>query len=329
MVNRNDVARLAGVSSATVSRVMNGYPHITPEVRNKVMEAAQQLGYKPHQAARHLKLNRSGTIAFLAPDLSNPYFTEIFRGVQQLARERKYFTFLEETVAAPGQAQSLLERRVDGAIVFGPLPGDDWKQLYDHVPVVSLGPGSDPLASGHIRENMYEAARTVVRYLHGEGHSRIGLIVREGGGDRLRGFRDAMLEGGCTVDEHTIVKLSAAHSSYSSTQGFEAMNTLLARDTGITAVVASNDLVAIGAMAAVQEHGKRVPGDISFVGFDDCVAAKYSNPPLTTVKLLKHVKGRLAAGMLLDLIAEMPVEPIELATELIIRSSVRKLGIQQ
>ncbi|RAV22329.1 LacI family DNA-binding transcriptional regulator [Paenibacillus contaminans] len=329
MITRKDVAKKAGVSTATVSRVMSGYAHISKEVRDRVLQAAEELHYTPNLAARSLKLRKTQTLACIVPDMTNPYFVEIFKGVHLRAKERGYHAIMEETDFMKESSDTLTERRVDGAILCGFVPDETIAFLAERLPLVSLQSNIPYSHCGSITEDLKQAASRAVCYLAEQGHRRIGIITRDNsagfsGNPRLEGYLEALKECGLSYSESDIVYYRAG--TYSQKLGYEAMKAWIARGLNVSAALANNDLVAIGAIAAASEAGILVPEDLSLIGFDDTAAAAFSNPPLTSVKLEKQNKGMMAVDMLLDSMDGKHGSSIRLETELIIRKSVRNLN---
>lgn len=326
-----DVARLAGVSQTAVSLILNkADPAIPDATRQRVIEAAQALGYAPDRAARGLRTNKSYTIASIIPSITNPFYPAFERGIQDVAEAHEYnLVIYNSDGVAEKEARALLsaqQSRVDGLIVvlfqlgaktLAPL-------LEQNIAVVRLEsqykkPGEAPLDNLYI-DNI-AAAREAVTHLIGRGHRRIGVVARnEGPGDmRVLGYRQALAAHGLAPDE-TLVQ----QGEFTEEGGFEAMQHLLTLSDRPTAVFAANDMMALGAMLAIQEAGLKVPGDIAVVGFDDIPTARLVNPPLTTVTHFQVELGRRAAELLFErLSGEAPPHgrTVEMPYQLVIRKS--------
>ncbi len=329
-----DVARLAGVSRTTVSLVLNGVPdaRISPETRQRVLEAAARLNYRPHAGARHLVRGRSEVIAFVmrqTPDqvFVDAFLPEVLRGLSDVLREANLHLLLFPLAPdhAPEETTRLLqERRVDGMILSGPRFEDrEWLEHWaQETPVVLLGHlAGSPLPSVDV-DNLQAAAMATCHLLR-LGHRRIGLITNAplsytASYERWLGYRWALEEAGIPYDE-TLV----AFGAFTPISGAAAMEQLLRLPEPPTAVFIASDVVAFGALQVIRRHGLRVPQDLALVGFDDVPLSAYLDPPLTTVHLPAEDLGREAGRLLLQWIQEgrPSTATIRLATRLIIRQS--------
>ncbi|MFQ6058415.1 MAG: LacI family DNA-binding transcriptional regulator [Anaerolineae bacterium] len=329
-VTRDDVARRAGVSAATVSYVINDGPRpVSPETRAKVLRAIEELGYRPSAVARSLRLQRTSTIGLLVPDTSNSYFAELAQGIEQVAFSNGYTVILCHTCYDPQKeleyVDVLYSKRVDG-VIFIPATSslDPIQQLMDRkVPVVVV----DRLVSGTRTRSVvvdnFRGGYEATAHLINLGHKRIGCIIRPiylaHSMDRVRGYKAALRDHGLPVDESCIVK-----GGFRYADGDRAMQALLALDPPPTAVFAYNDIMAIGAMRAIHTAGLRVPQDVSVVGFDDIDEASYTNPPLTTVAQPKLEMGRKGAELLIEMMqnADSPSDAtLTLDVHLVVRQS--------
>lgn len=329
----HDVARLAGVSRATVSLVLNRVPGatISESTRLRVLDAARELDYHINASARSLRRQRTDTIGFivrqppgrLSADAFLPPVIEGIASVLAPAGLRLLIEPLDPT--GPVTYISLVrEGHVDG-LIFG-VRADDARIVglhADGVPIVLWGQIPD---SGlpFVDVDNVAAARSAVEHLIALGHRRIACItnahpvatVGEAGG-RLLGYRAALEAHGLTIDEDLI-----RYGNYDERSGFEAMRTLLQRDPLPSAVFVASDEVALGALRAVREAGLRVPGDLAFVGFDDIPIARFVVPALTTVRVPAREIGAGAASMLAAILETGRSQPsMLLPTELIVRES--------
>jgi DNA-binding LacI/PurR family transcriptional regulator len=324
-----DVAALAGVSTTTVSFVLNERPgaSISPATRDRVRAAAAQLGYQPHASARGLAGGQShllGLVLRQSPEqvAEDALLAETLRGLSSAARSAHYRVLVEPLGFNATYGDLIRSRGTDGLVVSGPRVDDaELASLArDGAPIVIQGslPSSD-LPSVDV-DNV-AAARTATSYLVELGHRVIGCITNAplqytAARDRREGYRLALRDAGIGVDEQLVVE-----ANFDAASGRRAMARLLAQ-AGLTAVFVASDVVAFGAMAALRESGRRVPDDVSIVGFDDIPLAAYLDPPLTTIHLPAHDLGRAAGVALLDGIHGRQVEPrTVLPTELVIRSS--------
>lgn len=331
-----DVARAAGVSQTVVSHVLNGTQpkSMSQATRERVLEAMGELGYVPDQTAQSLRLRRTMTIAAVVPDIVNPFYGLFIRGVQDEARQHGYDLLTYNTdghrdleLKALGVA---LSGRVDGLVgTTFHLDDDDFAPLIRRgIPISLLG--------GQISFDAYEeplvdtisvpddsAARMMVEHLIGRRHTRIAILAGEPGTppryNRERGYRRALAGRGIPIDEDLI-----RDCDFNERGGYEAMLGLLALDPRPTAVFASNDLIAIGALIACRERGVQVPAEIAIGGFDDIPAAALVYPPLTTVSQRNQAIGHQLVRLLAERLRGTytgPVRTIENGFDLIVRES--------
>jgi LacI family transcriptional regulator len=325
-----DVAGAAGVSIATVSRILTGARPSAPATRERVLTAAAELDYRPSGPARALKLQKSRTLGLLVTDIENPYFPEIVRAVEDAAHERGFAVLLCNATEDPRRELAyinlLLERRVDGIIVAASRVGARHAALLARAPVPVVLVNSEAPRSGlpAITSDNRGGARLAAEHLIGLGHRRIGHITappaNAAAALRLRGVRDAVHRAGIAADE-----LQLAEGDGHVAGGERAMSELLSRAPAVTGVVCYNDLTAIGALRAVAAAGCSVPGDISLVGFDDIDLAQWTDPPLTTIAQQKAEMGRWAFARLAEpgsmAGAGDDARTIRLATRLVVRAS--------
>jgi LacI family transcriptional regulator len=298
-----DVARRAGVSTATVSRVLAGVGPARPETRERVRSAAAALGFRPSGIARSLKTHTTRTIGLIVTDIENPYFPELVRAIEDAASASGFVVLLCNAANDPdreaGYLDLLVERRVDGVVIAASGLGDHHQEwLADApLPVVLVNSAVAGVPLPAIASDNRGGGRMAVDYLLSIGHRKIGHLTAPArnidGPDRLAGARDALREAG--IPEATLtVKVGAPDVS----GGQQAMQELMREAPETTAVFAYNDLMAIGAMRAVRALGQRIPDDVSVVGFDDVTLAAYVDPPLTTVGQSTAELGRWAFGAL-------------------------------
>ncbi|HEX2037219.1 MAG TPA: LacI family DNA-binding transcriptional regulator [Chloroflexota bacterium] len=307
-----DVSRAAGVSISTVSHVLNGTRYVSAELRRRVEEAISRLDYRHNGLARSLRTRRSYAVGLIIPDVTNPYYPQIARGVQDTAAAAGYWVFLCNSDRRPETEVRLLtaleQRRVDGVLLDASWPTPDLLQAIRRaaVPVVLVGSRIDEpdLDVVTVAPN---GGLEAVRHLIGAGHRRIGLIGGPpvgppvSGGTRLAkagGYLLALEEAGLPLDPQLIVQ-----GDYTREGGAAAMERLLALPEPPTAVFAGNDLMAIGALAAARRAGRRVPQDVAVVGYDDIPEAAATTPALTTVAVPKYEMGTAAATLLLERLA--------------------------
>jgi DNA-binding LacI/PurR family transcriptional regulator len=323
------VAARAGVSRATVSRVVNGSPKVSPEIRDTVQRAVEVLGYVPNQAARSLVTRRTDSIALVVSESAtrifsdDPFFAGIIRGVsQELDAADKQLVLIMagstlnhdqiERYAAGGHIDGVMVASLHGA---DPLPGVIARM---GLPVVCSG---RPLSSGappYVDVDNVGGARMAVRHLLDAGRHRIATIAgpqdMNAGIDRLAGYRAELRDS----QRRSIVAIG----DFSRESGEQAMHQLLDDDPNLDGIFVASDLMADGALRALRRAGRRVPDDVAVVGFDDIDLSRYTEPPLTTVQQPTIEMGRQMARQLLRLAGGESIdEALVLPTRLVIRSS--------
>ena len=327
MVTIKDVAREAGVSVATVSRVWNEAAFVSPETRQRVAEVATRLGYSPHGAARSLITRTTHAIGVLLPDLYGEFFSEIIRGIDHAAQDDGYHILVSSSHDSKDEIDAALRSmrgRVDGMIIMSPdLEAQrTLHTLQGSFPVVLLNGGAESKAFDTITIDNHEGATAMVRHLIAHGHKRIAMI---GGpernydaAERLRGYESALAESGIARDESLEVR-----GDFSELSGHRAVQQLLALSPRPTAIFAANDSMAIGALSALRERGLRVTKALAVAGFDDIPLARYKNPPLSTVHVDISLLGERAAALLLSSLQKGPRarQQLQLSTTLVIRAS--------
>jgi LacI family transcriptional regulator len=303
-----DVARLAGVSQAMVSYVVNDNPvvSIPGGTRRRILAAIEELGYLPDRAARSLRTRQTLVLACIIPDITNPFYPAFQRGIQDVADERGYDVLTYNTDGAPEKEarclRSVQQGRVDGVIaVLFHQTAIQLRDLLDRgIAVVRLESGKKEAGAWPL-DNLYvdsaAAARAVVTYLIARGHRRIGVIAGRRGPRpaRVRGYLQALAEHGIDADARLV-----REGDFQERGAQWAMRDLLALSSPPTAVFAVNDLMAIGAMVAIRDAGLRVPDDVAIAGFDDIPAAQFVSPSLTTIAQHPERLGGHAAEMLLE-----------------------------
>lgn len=320
----HDVARIAGVSIKTVSNVINDYPHIRPATRSKVEAAIAELGYTPNLTARNLRSGRTGAIALAVPDLSLSYFAELAAEVIAEAERAGVVVLVEQTGGDRDRELELLQSsrlKLTDGLIFSPLGmgQDDVDRLAVSYPLVLLGERIFGGPLEHITMQNVVAARTATEYLIASGRRRIAVVGAHDGevigsaGLRLRGYREALDAAGIPFDEDLIGYTTLWHRS----NGARSMRELLDRGVAFDAVFGLNDTLALGAMRALQESGRRVPDDVAVVGWDDLDEAEYSIPSLTTVDPGRDWIAKTAVATLLARIADRSstVQPREIIAD--------------
>lgn len=325
-----DVSRRAGVSRSTVSRLIAGTGYVSDAARAAVERAIEELGYRPNTLARGLRSNRSNIIGAVVVEVASPFYAQMVGGMQRGARAGGRSVLVASGYADRDEEAhaviELIDRACDGLILYLENPmRDDVVRLIEtsKTPIVTIGGDESPVATAKIRIDNFGGARAAMRLLLEHGHRRIaylsgGLKYRDTH-ERLRGIGAALGERGLGLDDITVV-----HGDFNEDFGAEATTNLLHGRKTYTAIMAGDDDVAAGALAALKAAGKRVPADISLVGFDDNFHARHLTPALTTVRQPVDDVGYAAAAMLNDILAGRPPAHREImtATELVVRDSV-------
>ena len=329
-----DVADRAGVHASTVSRALNPETAgmVTPEVAKRVLDAADQLGYRPNPIASSLRTNRTLTIGVVIPDLTNPLFPPIIRGIEDKLAPAGYTAIIANTDNDPERESVTIdrmrERRVDGLILATARRKDSLIDAcqQDETPLVLINRTVDGDGIACIVNDEALGMKLVVDHLAGLGHQKIAYVGGPNnlstGHQRNRGFRQAMRRAGLKPDNDLIVLAD----SFSEEPGRLACARLFAHGKPFTAIVAANDLLALGCFDAIAEAGIRCPRDVSVTGFNDMPFLSRINPPLTTVRISHYHMGSRAAETLLDLVQQtaLPVQHLLLEPELVIRRSTAR-----
>ena len=332
MATIQDVARAAGVSTATVSRVLSAPERVAEATRARVMAAVARLDYAPNVAAKTLRTLKTGKILVTVPDISNPFFSQVIRGVEEAASAAGYSVLLGDTrheEAREEQYADMLRRReADGLIFLGHRLPETLAEM-----VATLGPRT-PIVNGcefspelgvssaHIDNE--RAAAEAMNHLYDLGHVRVGVItgplVSPISRDRLEGVQTAAARRGHAE------ALAVAVGDFTIESGAEHAAALLARAERPTALFCFSDEMAMGALDAVRRRGLRCPQDVSLVGFDDIRFARYLDPPLTTISQPTHEIGHEVVRLLLEILsgaAEVP-RHVTLAHRLVVRGSTAR-----
>jgi len=326
-VTIQDVAKTAGVSVSTVSRVLNGKVDVSSETQDRVRSVIDDLGYTTNLAARSMRSFKKNLVGLIMPDIAYPFAVEVMRGVNQAIAESEFDLLVYTTgdVKKSGRASheqkyvSLLNNSItDGVIIVAPVTGE----FLTDAPIVSI----DPLMSNpnypSVHATNYQGATEAMNYLLGLGHKRIAFISGraelESSTRRLNGYRDALEKAGLFVDEKLI-----ASGDYTTETGVKCAKKLLSLGHPPTAIFASNDQTAMGVFQVAQELGLRIPEDLSVIGFDNIMESKYMR--LTTVDQFIYEMGFVATQMLIKLIngETLDSQTYKMQTQLVIRDSCR------
>lgn len=329
-----DLAKRAGVSVATVSRVLNNYPDVSEETKTRVLALVQELNFRPSNAARSLVTRRSNIIGvFFLQDHTNsmilhPFFQEVIVGFKRAVGSKGY-DLLFFTSQTPRDGQFTYQERcrhhqVDGVVLMGVNRTDPQMVDLTNSGIPCMSVDADILGSraGYVISDNKGGALQAVRHLITLGHKRIALInghpISRPRHDRLIGYREALDAAGLPYRPEYVKEFD-----FTWQHGYESMQLLLDLPEPPTAVFAAADLIAMGAIKAIRERGLHVPEDIAMVGFDDIEVASMVHPALTTIRQDKEEMGRVAGEHLVRLIEDPGFTPpiVQLPTELVIRES--------
>jgi LacI family transcriptional regulator len=333
-VTLKDVALQAGVHPATASRALNVETRllVSEQTANRVLAAAAELGYRPNTVARSLRTRRSHTIGVLIPDLNNPLFPPIVRGLADRLESHGYVALIGNTDGDDARGRRVFEqmraRHVDGYVLAtahlqDPLL-DDAARSGEPVVLMNRIAAGDSFPS--VTVDNEAGVRLAVDHLHGLGHREIACVAGpqdvSTGLFRYRGFRAAMAEAGLDVPDARI----RFARSFTIDEGYRCARQILAAHDGCTAVTAGNDMLAVGCYRALDEAGLSCPGDMSVVGFNDMPFIDMLRPPLTTVRFSHYQVGAQAADLLIDRLSGNtgPAKLIYVAPELVIRGSTAR-----
>lgn len=327
-----DVARVAGVSVKTVSNVVNEYPHVAPSTRARVLEAIQELNYRPHAIGRHLRRGRTGLLALAVPELDVPYFGELAALIVDVADERGYTVLIDQTNGDIARETIVMEgfrtRLIDG-IIFSPLRAEITELVgrRDDTPMVLLGERISGGPIDHVAVDNIPAAAAVVEHMIGLGRRRIAYVGAEGpvriGTGHLRhlGYLKALEAAG--IEPNPAYQVQAGR--WRRQDGVEQASVLLGLDEPPDAIFCATDTIALGVLFGLRRAGVRVPDDIALAGFDDVEESQYSEPPLTTVAPDMRLLARTAMNLLLLRVEGDPDAPppqdIAIPHHLVVRES--------
>ncbi len=338
MASIKSVAKQAGVSIATVSRVLNGTKYVSPVIREKVLNVVEELNYKPSITARNLRRQQTQSIGVLVPHLNDLYFSNLAFAIEKQLSSIGYNPLFASSESDQFKeaicVDNLIQNRVEGAIIVPSLPVtgavDNIQRLHDaDIPVVLMDRGIPSLKVNQVISNNYQGGYDGAQYLIELGHKHIGmldagtdaLLPKFGpGSERIAGVQHAMLDAGLTFDTKNCIFSDEQNQSAA---GYKGAFTLLRQSPEITAIFALTDACAVGALRAVYELGLNVPRDLSVIGFDDIPLASHAIPRLTTLAQPPDQIAQAAVELLLREINEPneQFQTITVGTRLIVRES--------
>lgn len=320
-VSARDVARAAGVSLSTVSRTLARPEQVAPETREKVLAAARSMGYRTNATARSLTTGRTHTLGLVVPDLENPYFTSVTKGVQRRAQNAGYALLVADSDEDPRQEVELVRStasRVDGVILCSPrTPENVIAELAEECTLVLINRRCGDIPS--VTVDNRDGVRQALDHLRALGHRRVAYVGGPRGSwsndERLAGVREVEADGGVEI-----VELGSFQPYVSG--GVAAADLVIA--SGATAVLTYNDLLALGVLDRLRQRGIAVPGQISVVGIDNVPLAALTSPALTSVDLPRAASGRAGVDLLLNLVEpDRPAHGTQsaLPVQLVVRDS--------
>ncbi|MFA6469903.1 MAG: LacI family DNA-binding transcriptional regulator [Bacteroidota bacterium] len=328
-----DVAQKAGVSIATVSRVLNGSDKVKAETREKILAVIHEMKYAPNPAARGLIMRKTEAIGLLLPDLHGEFFSEVIRGADEAVQKHGYHLVVSSSHNDPKEIEAALRfmrGRVDAIVLMSPQVNAEilLENLPKSLPIVLLNCRTENTHYDTIVIDGFGGAREMTNYLLDLGHRNIAVIT---GGEnnleseeRLRGYRSAMIERKNQTSGTLEFK-----GNFTEISGYETAREILAMKPHPTAIFAFNDSMAIGAIKAIREEGLRIPADISICGFDDVPVAKYISPSLTSVHVPISDLGAMAINRVIDRLTKRSKDTtahVFVPTKLCLRSSCKKIN---
>ena len=348
VVTIRDVASESGYSASTVSIVLNSAPlsrYIPPETKQRIETAARRLGYRPNPLARSLRSQRSNIVGVMVFDITDPFCTPILRGLENALYQSSYLSLLADAHNEPHRferyLEMLLDRRVEGLIVIANWLVTDIKLLADltqrQVPTVIAGREFELDSVSTVSADNEAGAALALEHLYKLGHRDIAFLrgpkALSSSGQRWKGIRSFAQSVNLPIDARRVAELPESPDANSSFEaGAQLTTELLRRGKSFTALVAYDDVTALGALRALTKKGLRVPEDCSVIGFDDVPQAGLSLPSLTTVRQPMEAMGAISAGMVLDAIKavnqkrDIPVVRRKIPAELVIRESTAPLA---
>jgi len=329
----DEIAGLAGVSKTTVSRVLNNKPDVNPETRELIKKLIEKYDFHPNAFAKAITLKKSHNIGLIIPYdaeyiFSNPFYVEVMRGVSTEVNRKGYYLL----ICYPHENNYIniyKQKRVDGFVVLSPgtFHTNIIKDLNDlQAPFVATAKINGEKNMVSVDVDNYYGATLAMEHLISLGHRKIGFIGKPSlasSQERLRGYREAIHKSGLFFDE----SMAIVSTTSSIKSGHEAMKRLISSHPNLTAVFAANDLMAIGAYKAVEESGRKIPDDISVVGFDDIPIIEYIKPSLTTIRQPAFEKGIKATKILIQYLEKkQKPKSVTMDVELVVRESTAKPG---
>ena len=326
MTSIKDVASAAGVSVATVSRVLNDHPAVRPGTRSRVLSAVTQLGYRPNAVARSLRTHQTRTLGLIISDVLNPFFTELARAVEDAARERGYSVIIgnadERAALQEHHVGTLLERRIDGLLISP--TGGGTVMMRDAAragtPMVFVDRWIEGIDVPVVHADGRAAVQELVTHLHALGHRRLAIIggprATTTGNERVDAFRTALHAHGLTLPEQY-----TGQGDFQTESGRRATAAFLALPEPPDVIFATDNLMALGAMDELRSRGLRVPDDIALAAFDDIPWFLHTDPPITAIAQPTGELGHRAVQALINLVEGRSAGSVTLSARLVTRRS--------
>ncbi|WP_318404987.1 HTH-type transcriptional repressor PurR [Photobacterium leiognathi] len=334
MATIKDVARMAGVSTTTVSHVINKTRFVAEATQKKVLAAVDELNYAPSAVARSLKCNTTRTIGMLVTKSTNPFFAEVVHGVEEYCYGAGYTLILCNTEGNLEKQRDYLrmlaEKRVDGLLVMCSDLDQKLLELLERqndLPMVIMDWGPDKPHTDNIQDNAETGGYIATKHFIDNGHKKIGCLSGQGDKstchERLKGFRKAMAEANLSVNEDWLLE-----GDFECESAVEAAKKFIAMKERPTAIFCFNDIMAMAMISTFEQAGLRIPDDISIIGYDNIDLAPYFAPPLTTIHQPKRRLGKTAVEILLDRVKDKnhARQTFEMTPELVARKSVKDLN---
>lgn len=335
-----DIAKICGVGVSTVSRALNNHPDINPATRQRIMEVVEEYGFIPNNSARNLKITDSKTIAVLAKGMSNPFFMRMIGIIEEYIQDMRYSMELrhvdDKTDEVEVAMELVKEKKLKGIIFLGGLSTHSPEKLEKiGVPFVlsTISMSEDTTGDySSIAVDDIEESSKITQYLIDNGHKKIAFMgAHEGdtsiGQLRLQGYKKALKDNNIKLDTKLIWHSDDEADTYSMENGYNIVKAMLAEGRQFTALYAISDTMAIGAMRALSESGKKIPEDVSIVGFDGIDMGAYCVPSLTTIRQPFEEMANKTAKLLFDVIHKGAGHSrIVMGAELLERESVKKIG---
>lgn len=325
-----DIAKLAGVSVATVSRVINEDPGVADKLRQKVLQAIKETNYVPNTVGRNLRKSKSDMLLVMLPTLSNPFYSKILKGIEQAASKKGYGILVSVTHHEIKTEKKYLEmlqmRQVDGVIsLFSTLSVEELNNLVMKYPFVQCCEYTEGAQLPYVMIDNKKAAYEATKYFISHGHKRIGMIsgsfYASSEKAREQGYKDALMDGGLVFEDNYILK-----SNYKPESGMELCGELLSLSEPPTAILTVSDTLAIGAIKYLKSAGIKVGKDVEVIGFDNASITRVYDPPISTVSQPRYDLGTVSVELVVEKINNFEVvnKGIILPHELILRESTRK-----